>query len=59
MNKGQKAGILDNVLAIVFGSILAIFEWNTIYKEGWYLYFVVLVIICCIAPFYSVIKNSI
>lgn len=34
MNKGEKVNILDNVIAIVFGSILAIFEWNTMYKEG-------------------------
>lgn len=58
MNKGEKVNILDNVIAIVFGSILAIFEWNTMYKEGWYLYFIVLVIICCIVPCYSIIKND-
>ncbi len=57
INNGEKISILDNVLALVFGCILAIFNWNTMYKDDWYLYFIVLIVICCIVPVYNVIKN--
>ena len=59
INKSEKVQIIDNILAIVLGSILAIFEWNIMYNGGWHLYFISLVAICSIVPIYYIVKKYI
>lgn len=59
INKGENVRIIDNILAIVLGTVLAFFEWNSIYSEGWILYFMSLIIVCSILPIYYIVKKYI
>lgn len=55
----EKVRIIDNIIAIILGGILAIFEWNIMYNGGWHLYFISLVVICSIVPIYYIVKKYI
>lgn len=57
INIGEKVQVLNNVIAIILGSIIAFFEWDTICNDGWYLYFIGLVVICSILPVYMIVKR--